>query len=135
MADPSVAGTAPRPDSTVSPESALAAIESLLARANEIRGSAILGPAGVLAASGDTPAWGDAGQSLLEAADSAAGSRATHAHVATEEGEVFVVRLGALAMVAVASRFTLASLVFADMRAALRETLASEGVATAKEAA
>ncbi len=46
--------------------------------------------------------------------------QATHAHVATEEGEVFVVRSGDLAMVAVTARFTLASLMFADMRAALR---------------
>ena len=123
------------PKSTASPEATLAAVESLLARSNEIRGGAILGPDGMLAASGDAPEWSEAARSLLEAADRAAGSRATHAHVATEEGEVFAVRAGALAMVAVASRFTLASLVFADMRVALREALASDGTATLKDAA
>lgn len=58
---------------------------------------------------------------MLAAADSAAGETATHAHVATGEGEAFVVRLGTLAMVAVTGRFTLASLVLADMRTTLRE--------------
>ena len=51
--------------------------------------------------------------------------RATHAHVATEEGEAFAVRSGDLAMVAVTERFALASLVFADMRAALERPRAS----------
>lgn len=105
-----------------------------MGRTNEIRGGAILGPDGVLAASGDSSAWDEAGRSLLEAADRAAGSPATHAHIATEEGEVFAVRAGTLAMVAVASRFTLASLVFADMRAALREARVSGRTATAKDA-
>ncbi len=87
----------------------------------EIRGCAILGADGVLAASGDGERWGDAAQALLDAADRAAGATATHAHVATEEGEVFVVRSGrARDGRRDASRFTLASLVFADMRAALR---------------
>jgi len=86
----------------------------------EIRGCAILGPDGVLAATGDREGWADPAADLLRAADAAAGGTASHAHVATEEGEAFAIRLAGLAMVAVTDRFTLASLVLADMRATLR---------------
>lgn len=88
----------------------------------EIRGCAILGPADrSLAASGEQRAWADAAAALLGAADRAAGGRCMQAHVATEEGETYAVRLGDLAMVAVTDRFTLSSLVIADLRSTLRE--------------
>jgi hypothetical protein len=87
----------------------------------EIRGCAILGPGGVLAATGSSEDWAGPADGFLKAADDAAGGAASHAHVATEEGETYAVRLGGLAMVAVTDRFTLASLVLADMRATLRE--------------
>lgn len=87
----------------------------------EIRGCAILGPAGVIAATGDPAAWAAPAADLLTAADRAAGGSASHAHVATEEGEAYTVRLAGLAMVAVTERFTLSSLVLADMRATLRD--------------
>ena len=67
--------------------------------------------------------WGGAGAALLAAADAAGDEPATHAHVATEDGEAFVLRHEALAMVAVAERFTLASLMFFDMRAVLRDLI------------
>ncbi len=116
MADPSVAERTEGAQSRA-PAEALARFAGSSAEARE---GAIIGPGGVLAASGRADRWADAGQALLEAADQAAGTRATHAHIATEEGEVFAVRSGDLAMVAVTPRYTLASLVFADMRAALR---------------
>ena len=128
MADPSVAE-----QTGASPEASAEAIDRLCATSREVRGCALLGPGGVLAASGSQARWEEAGQALLQAADQAAGSRATHAHVATEEGEAFAVRSGELAMVAVTSRYTLASLVFADMRAALRH--ARSGAVAAAEAA
>lgn len=90
----------------------------------DIRGAAILGPeARALAASSEPEGWTEAAHALLEAADAAAGRAASHAHVATEEGEVFAVRSSGLAMVAVTDRFALASLVLSDMRAALRELI------------
>lgn len=91
----------------------------------DFRGCAIFRAGGVLASTGDAERWIEAGRALLDAADRAAGEPATHAHVATEEGEAFAVRLGELEMVAVTERFTLASLVLADMRAALREVAAA----------
>ena len=88
----------------------------------DLRGCAVLDSEGVaLAASGDPGDWGSAGAAFLAAADAAAAEPAAHAHVATEDGEAFAVRHEGLAMVAVAERFTLASLMVFDMRAVLRD--------------
>jgi len=88
----------------------------------DLRGCALLGPgAEVLAATGDPDRWGPPGAELLAAADAAGGEPAGHVHVATEDGEAFAVREDGLAMVAVAERFTLASLMIFDMRAVLRD--------------
>lgn len=95
-------------------------VERFLALSPAIRGCAVVGPGGAVAASGECAPWLDAAQALFRAADLAAGAPASHAHVATEDGEAYAVRAGGLEMVAVTDRFTLASLVLADMRAALR---------------
>jgi hypothetical protein len=93
----------------------------------EMRGCAILSADGeVLAASGDTERWGEAGRELISAADAAGGEPVAHAHVATGDGEAFCVREGGLVAVSVADRFTLASLMLFDMRNALHE-LADQG--------
>ncbi len=131
MADPTVAGAIRGVDPTTSSEGSAQAVERFTALSSEIRGCAIVGPEGVMAASGNAEQWAEAAIAMLEAADRAAGSRASHAHVATEEGEAFAIRAGELAMVAVASRFTLASLMFADMRAALHDARRSTSVASA----
>ncbi len=57
----------------------------------------------------------------MAAADAAGDQAASHVHVATEDGEAFAVRHEGLVMVAVAERFTLASLMIFDMRAVLRD--------------
>jgi hypothetical protein len=94
----------------------------------ELRGCAVLDGSGeVLAASGDADAWGEAARRLLAAADTAGGEQASHAHVATADGEAFCLRESGLAAVAVSDRFALASLTFFDLRAALRD-LAREPV-------
>jgi hypothetical protein len=94
----------------------------------QMRGCAILTEAAeVLAASGNPEQWGEAGRELIAAADGASGEPVAHAHVATGDGEAFCVREGGLVAVAVAERFTLASLMLFDMRIALRE-LAAQGV-------
>lgn len=113
----------PPADASAAPSEAdaAAAIARFAALSGEVRGAAILGPDGdVLAASGDRARWGAAADALLRAADSAAGAEVAQSHVATEEGEVYAVRLGGLAMVAVSDRFALASLMTSDMRATLR---------------
>ena len=96
--------------------------------ASDLRGCALLDPGGkILAASGDAErraAWHEAAADLLDAADTARGEPATHVHVATEDGEVFAIRHRGLTMVAVAERFTLASLLVSDIRTVLRDVAA-----------
>jgi hypothetical protein len=97
------------------------AVSYLQEISSEMRGCAILSEAGeVLAASGENEPWGEAGRELLVAADAAGGEPVAHAHVATGDGEAFCVREGGLTAVAVAERFTLASLMLFDMRNTLR---------------
>jgi hypothetical protein len=87
----------------------------------EMRGCAILDEAGeVLACSGDGEAWKEAAAGLARAADAAGDGRAAHAHVATGDGEVFMVRQDGLLAVAGTERFVLASLMLFDLRAVLR---------------
>jgi hypothetical protein len=87
----------------------------------EMWGCAILSDGGdVLAASGDPDEWGEAGRDLVAAADAAGGEPVAHAHVATGDGEAFCVRESGLVAVAVAERFTLASLMLFDMLVTLR---------------
>jgi hypothetical protein len=91
----------------------------------QMRGCAIISTEGeVLAASDSRERWGEAGRDLIAAADAAGGEPVAHAHVATGDGEAFCVREAGLVAVAVAERFTLASLMLFDMRNALRELAA-----------
>jgi hypothetical protein len=108
-------------------EAAEAAVARLSEMSPDLRGCAVLDRDGrALAASGDPEGWAGAGAALMAAADEAGDEPASHVHVATEDGEAFGVRHEGLAMVAVAERFTLASLMIFDMRAVLRD-LAKDG--------
>jgi hypothetical protein len=92
----------------------------------EMRGCAILDESGEVLAASDSPdQWAEAGRDLLAAADAAGGEPVAHAHVATGDGEAFCVREGGLTAVAVAERFTLASLMIFDMRSTLRRLAAA----------
>lgn len=94
----------------------------------DLRGCAVLDGAGeALAASGGS-GWELAGPAFLEAADAADGDPVVQVHVATEDGEAFAVREGGLAMVAVAERFALSSLMLFDMRTVLRDLATGDGV-------
>lgn len=111
----------PRNDgpSTADAEVAIARLQAMSA---DLRGCAIVAPDGsVLAASGDADAWKRVAGGVIAAADAAAGETVTHAHVGTEDGEVFVVRDEGYAVVAAADRFALAGLMVFDIRAALRD--------------
>lgn len=102
------------------------AVEYLQEISPEMRGCAILSEGGeVLAATGERERWGEAGRDLIAAADAAGREPVAHAHVATGDGEAFCVREGGLVAVAVAERFTLASLMLFDMRITLRRLAAS----------
>jgi hypothetical protein len=112
-----------RPPEAAEAEAAIGRMREMSA---DLRGCAILAADGhVLASTGDDEGWGRAGAELLGAADSARGEPVARAHVATADGEAFALREGSLAMVAVADRFTLASLMLFDMRAVLRDLAAA----------
>ena len=101
---------------------ASAAVARMREMSADLRGCAILAADGkVLASSGDPERWAQAGAELLDAADSARGEPAARVHVATADGEAFAVRESELAMVTVADRFALASLMLFDMRVVLRD--------------
>jgi hypothetical protein len=109
-------------------ESAEAAVARMREMSADLRGCAVLGPGGdALAATGDLERWQEAAAVLLGAADLAGDDRIDCLHVGTEDGEVFAVRHGELAMVAVSDRFALASLMLSDMRMALRELTTEAG--------
>lgn len=121
----SKAATPAKENAPVGGEEAADAVRRLEEMAADVRGCALLDDDGkVLAASGDAEArddWADAAEGLFAAADAAREEPAQQIHVGTEEGEVFAVRLGGLAMIAVSDRFTLGSLLFSDMRVVLRD--------------
>jgi len=104
-------------------ESAAAALEFLAEMSPDLRGAAILGPAGeVLAATeGDEGRWQDDAGALFAAADEAEGEPVEQVHIATEQGEVFAIRNAGLAAVSVTERFALASLMLFDLRSVLRQ--------------
>jgi hypothetical protein len=104
------------------------AVEGLAEMSVDLRACAILGPDGArLAASVDDVDWEGCASELWESAAEADRPAATQVHVATENGEVFAARTGGGVAIAVTERFALASLMFCDLRAALRD-LEDEGV-------
>jgi hypothetical protein len=118
---PANGGQATATERAPSREAAEVAVGRMLEISDDVRGCAVLGPTGeVLAATGDRERWQEAGAELLGAADRAGGEPAQLVHVGTEDGEVFAIRHGELAMVAVSDRFPLASLMISDMRMVLR---------------
>jgi predicted regulator of Ras-like GTPase activity (Roadblock/LC7/MglB family) len=121
----------PDASTTASPsaESAEAALAFLTEMSPDLRGAAILGPAGeVLAASGEGPErWGEDAAALFAAADAAEETPVEQVHIATEQGEVFAIRNEGLAAVSVTDRFALASLMLFDMRSMLRQLASGAG--------
>ncbi len=107
-------------------DAAASALAYLTEMSPDLRGGAILAADGAVLAASDRPErWRDDAATLLEVADGAGGEPIEQAHVATEQGEVFAVRYAGMTAIAVTDRFALASLLFFDMRAVLRDL--SEG--------
>ena len=120
---------------TPAADAAASALAYLTEMSPDLRGGAILGPGGAVLAASDSPdRWGEDATTLLEIADRADREPVEQIHIATEQGEVFVLRHAGLAAVAVSERFALASLMFFDMRSVLRD-LASGGDGRGSDAA
>jgi len=114
-------------------DAAGAALAFLAEMSPDLRGAAILDADGaVLAAAEHSEGWGEDAAALFEIADRADGEPVEQIHVATEQGEVFALRHAGLAAVAVTERFALASLMFFDLRAILRD-LATPGPSATEE--
>ncbi len=111
-------------------DAADAALAFLTEMSPDLREAAILDSSGaVLAAAADPQRWREDAATLFEVADRAGGEPVEQIHVATEQGEVFALRHAGLAAVAVTERFALASLMFFDMRSALRDLARGEEAA------
>ena len=105
-----------------SAEAAEAALSFLTEMSPDLRGGAILTADGtVLAASSEAAEWAIEAVALLKIADASGEEAVEQIHVATQAGEVFALRAQGFAAVVVTDRFPLSSLVFFDMRSALRE--------------
>jgi len=75
------------------------AVARLTSMSADLRGCVILDREGEpIAASGSADVWAGPARELLAAADAAAGEPVSHAHVGTEDGEAFVLRHEALAL-------------------------------------
>ncbi len=103
-------------------DAAAAALAFLAEMSPDLRGAAIFdGRGAVLAAAGEPDRWSEGAAALFEIAGRAGGEPVEQVHIATEQGEIFALRHAGLAAVAVTERFALASLMFFDMRATLRD--------------
>jgi len=79
-----------------------------------------------LALTSDSPGWDETASELLAALAAESGEEEPDsAHIASAEGEVFVVHEAGLSLIAVTGRFVLASLTVYDMRMALRDATGS----------
>ena len=96
------------------------AVSRLREMSAELRECAILDCSGKLLAASADGSWEACAAALWEAASDSPGPAPVQVHVAIEEGEVFTVRTPTGVAVAVADRFALGSLMFCDLRAALR---------------
>ncbi|MCB0865283.1 MAG: hypothetical protein KDB58_06180 [Solirubrobacterales bacterium] len=113
---------------TVAKPAAERAVAMLVEMSADLRACALLGPGDeVLACSSEAP-WAEQVDELWSAAEDArrAPQPPTQVHVGSEGGEVFALRDGGVTAVAVTDRFTLESLMFCDLRAALRELTGSD---------
>ncbi|MDQ2701177.1 MAG: hypothetical protein M3Y23_07600 [Actinomycetota bacterium] len=103
-------------------QAAARVLENLCELEPELKAAAIIGAEGqTVATTGSAGSWGESARELIEALDGVRGRDVDSAHLATDAAEIFMVREGGLALVAVTARFVLASLTSFDMRMALRD--------------
>ena len=115
--------TVPARDGSLA-ESAGRVLENLAELEPQLINAGIFDQEGIpVALTEESNSWSAAASELIEALETGSGEEFDSAHVASAEGEVFVVRESGLALVAVTSRFVLASLTTYDMRMALRDAV------------
>ncbi len=102
------------------PTRGAAALVRLCGGSQDLLDAALIDPDGTQIASTDGADWSRGSGALWAAADHADRGPATKLHVGTGDGEVFAVRGERASIVATSRRFALASLMFSDLRGALR---------------
>lgn len=104
-------------------EAAARVLENLAELEPELINAAILDREGeTVAATSDSREWAEQAAGLARDLEAASGpEKFDSAHIASAEGEVFVVSESGLSLVAVTGRFVLAALTSYDMRMALRD--------------
>lgn len=92
-----------------------------------LRGCALVAADGAVLASSDQAPWGERTVELWKAADATRedAGPVTQVQIGGEGGELFAARSDGITAIAVTDRFALASLLFCDLRAALREFAAT----------
>jgi len=120
---------------SIPPSAAARAIAYLAELQPDLVGAAIVDSRGtvVAATEGEPGEWQAPVDRLLAAADEGEAGKAVELHIADPGGEVFAVREAGAALIAIAERFVLASLLAFDMRTVLRGMVADRGGSAAGE--
>lgn len=111
----------------VAADAAERAVAKLVELSADLRGCALVAADGAVLASSDQAPWGERTVELWTVADATRedAGPASQVQIGGEGGEVFAARSGGITAIAVTDRFALASLLFCDLRAALRELAAA----------
>lgn len=107
--------------SAVAETDAERAVGRLVEMCADLRSCAIVADGGGVLAESAPNDWGAAVPRLWELLDGDRGATAGQIHVGSEGGELFAARLDGITVVALTDRFALASLMFCDLRAVLRD--------------
>lgn len=104
-----------------SKDAAERAVGKLAEMSADLRSCAIVAGSGEVLAESAPNDWGAKVAEIWSATSTAAGADVNQVHVATGAGELFATRAHGLTAIALSDRFTLASLMFCDLRATLRD--------------
>ncbi len=95
-------------------------VAELIEESAGLRSCAVIDEHGEVLAATDERAWAPQAERLWRAAADPAASDPAYVHVAIDAGELFAVRDERFTVLGIADRFSLASLILCDLRAALR---------------
>jgi hypothetical protein len=95
-------------------------VAELIEESAGLRSCAVIDDGGETLAATDTREWAPQAERLWRAAADPDGADPAYVHVAIDAGELFAVRDERFTVIGIADRFSLASLILCDLRAALR---------------
>ena len=95
-------------------------VAELIEESAGLRSCAVIDDRGEVLAATDPREWARRAERLWRAAADPTGADLAYVHVAIDAGELFAVRDERFTVIGIADRFSLASLILCDLRAALR---------------